>query len=558
MSELGNANIDELTSRLSAVAAACLISKVYTTSDAFFANAPSQYQPYYFQVVRKCQQFYDGFVPSLHNGPDGIFSTRSAAALCSGFSNKVIGGKIGFRKGAGSGDSETVSWLSHRWAPQNDFTTFCRQSVEYAYAFGTTLIKLNRDASGNYWPSCSRLDDFVFSCGGKDDLRETKSLVKAYSSTASKGDSKGLSYFMIERRFFQGSLGYESWIKDGVRYLFPNDERIPCVEYQVVLVDPAQGTQTHNLQTATPQAWDDLPDDVKDSIKKDYGMFKVGEPARLPFANGCLGAWLLKSKGYDGSAPNMPFGQSVLRDIFTELAELDIIASFQMRDIHNGTGTVFTPKQYDMSDLAPAVAVDQAGNQITVRVGDLSAPYAQRPSNFQTLPGDPDTMKPFCNQFALRPDDWTKLCDHAMRMIATKLNTSPKVISASLAPAMTEKSATEVDSDDDATTDWTELQRSILSEPFNRMIECLLSVMGRVGNAEIRFGNIGLRSKSKALDHIIPELEHHLITRADSIRELNPELDEEQVKQKIAECESEEANDRLSQPVLPDLNGNYR
>src|SRR5574344_226547 len=90
--------------RVSAMAYASLITTVYTSSDLFFAAAPLQYQPYYCRVVRKCQQFYDGFVPGFHGTNNGIFSSRIAAALCSGLAQKVVGGSVGFRAAAGSND----------------------------------------------------------------------------------------------------------------------------------------------------------------------------------------------------------------------------------------------------------------------------------------------------------------------------------------------------------------------------------------------------------------------------------------------------------------------
>lgn len=550
--------------RVSAMAYASLITTVYTSSDLFFAAAPLQYQPYYFRVVRKCQQFYDGFVPGFHGTNNGIFSSRIAAALCSGLAQKVVGGNVGFRAAAGSNDYETVSWVSHRWAKKVHFSTFSRQAVEYANAFGTSMIKLNRDSMGNFFPQACRMDDFTYSEDGSGNVQDAKTLIVAFAST-DKGDAgqpaDGKTYFLVEHRFFVGGVSQAYWYSaSGQRYAFPVDERVPMVCYEVCAVPVSYGYQQHILNSYTPASWESLPAEIKKSINERYGWIIVNKPMRLPFAAGCLGAWVMKCGGYDGTAPNMPFGKSLLRDIFTELAEYDIYETFKNVDVHNGKGVVFTPKSQDMSDLAPATAVDVAGRQITVPPVAATGPFQQRADSVQTLPGDPDTMKPFANQFDLRADQWVTLKNDCLRSMATKLHMSPKVISASLAlvEGMGQKTATEIDSDDDSTIEWVTTQREIYSEPLNDMLECLLSSMGKVGNVEVKFGDVALKDKAKATETVVKQLQAHLISQADAIRELNPELDEEQIQAKIAACQAEKSADDMQKSAFPDVAGEFK
>lgn len=565
-------NLDQAVMAVSEMASACLNSVVYTTSDLFFATAPVQYQPYYFEIVRKCQQFYDGFVPLLHGIGRGVFSTRIAAALCSGLSKKIVGGQIGFKPGAGQADFRCVSWVSHRWSPDVNFNVFARNAVEWALAMGTSLIKLNRDAFGHYYPQTVRMDDFTFATDAKGDLESCRSLVKGYSSTMrpEPGDGKdgekkaeGLTYFLTELRYFKSGVEEATWIDPttGQRYVIPIDCREPMAVWEVVQCSVSSGTQHHILGNASPVPWEAIPEAVQKAINKDYGWIIVGKPQRLPFAHGCLGAWLMRNDGYDGTMPNMSVGKSLLRDIFTELAEYDIYESYKNIDVFNGQGMVFTPKAVDMSDLAPAIAINAAGEQVQVPVGslptgavpqagNLGGAFPVRPRNQQTLPGDEDKVKPFCNQFELRADEWQKLSDGCLRSMATKLHMSPKVISAALAlGGLGQKTATEVDSDDDSTMDWIEEERENFSHPLNLMIECLLSVNGFVGNAEVKFGNVGLRSKKDQVDIVTKELEAHLISFDDAIRELNPELDEEQIQAKIAACKAEKDQEKADQQM---------
>ena len=554
--ELTAGNLELVNQRVSAMAVACYLSVVYTSSDMFFALAPSAYQPYYLQVVRRCQQFYDGYVPGLHNNADGIVSSRLGSALCSSLARKIVGSAVGFKNGAGSNDFNAVSWLSHRWAKGNKFTIFCKRSTDYMLGFGTSLIKLNRTADGKYWPDCCRLDDFTFTETADGELKEVRSLIKAYQNVDGL-DKDPSSYFLVDHRFFKGQAGVSLWTdSEGKRFMFPKEDRIPYVEYEVVRVMNVGGTQSHQLGNASPVEWDNLPEAVKKAINRDYGAYKIGEPIPLPFSKGCLGAWLLKADGYDGSAPNMPFGKSILRDILIDLAQYDIIQSFASRDINNGQGQVLTPKALDMSDMAQQVVRKADGTETTMTIAN--DPYSPRSANYQMPDGqDINSNKPIVNQFDLRADQWRALLDGKLRDIATKLNLSPKVLSASLAQDQpSQKTATEVDSDDDSTVDWVETMRGCVADQLNELIEELLSVNGINGNAEVKFGNVGLRSKAKALADIQVELQNHLITTEEAIRELHPEMDEDQIQLLIAKCNAEKQADKESQPLFPDLGGN--
>jgi len=563
-----SSQINQVAASLTAMAAACLISTVSTSSDAFFAMAPVQYQPFYRYVIRRCQQFFDGYVPELHGAYNWVFSTRLCSSICEGVANKIVGPKVGFRGGAGASDPATVSWISHQWAPKVKFSTFCRQAVDYAAGLSTSLIKLDRNDQGDYVPMAVRLDDFTFSVDARNELTETRCLIKAFASTmpSKKGGSNGETYFLVEHRFFKGC---ESNIifrpKNGKTYTIPKDERAPYAEYQVMKVSISYGAEQHilGMSDAEPIRWEDLHKDVQESINRNFGFARIGVPFRLPFANGCLGAWLMPFNGFDSSAPNMPFGKALFRDCFTELCEYDIYETFKNIDVHNGKGQVLTPKSQTMQDLIPTVLVDPAGNPMSYQqnFGKQAggSPFDKSADRITMMPGDPEGMKPIINQFSLRSEDWQRLQDGNLRAIAMKVHMTPKTLSSSLAEAQggAPKTATENESEDDATIDWISLQRGIMAEPINQMIECLLSVTGHTGNAEVVFGNIGLRSETKVLQDCSLSVQNHFMTRADAIRKLNPDLDEEQLTKKIAECEAEAKADAENAAVFPKLDGEF-
>lgn len=540
----------------SAVANAVALSKTWGGGDAFYAVAPSVYQPYYMSVMRTSLQFYDGYVPGIHDNSDGIYSTRMAAAICGGLANKTVGADISFRSGSGKENRADLEYVSHIWSKEVGFQTFARNAIEYAYAGGTALIKLNLDSYGRQYPTAVRGDLFVFSEGAKGELLDVRCLVRTYLNTDAD-NTDGDSYLLIEHRYLKDEIETVYWTNSlGERYAFKTTHRYPYVRYEVVRASPGGTNKTaDSVYSATRLEWKSIPYCVQKAINADYGNYVINKEMRLPYKEGYLGAETLKANGYDGNCPNMPFGKPILKDCWVELCEYDIYASFCDKDVNNGQGQVFTPKSYDISDLGQInkTLVDQFGQVIPT--ADYSRNY-RKVVNMQTIDGaDPDKVKPFCNQFNLRSEDWERLQDNCLRRMAAKLHMSPKVIASFLGKEMVEKTATEVNSDDDATIEWVKIQRSIFKPKFDRLLEAMLSKEGRIGNVVVRFGSIGAKPRKSKLDELAIMLKYHLTTREEAMREIFEEMDENQLNELIEKSNEEKEKDSVLLPNLEDYGG---
>lgn len=542
-----------MTDTQSAIANAIRLSKTYSSGDEFFACAPQAYQPYYLSVMKKNLQFYEGFVPGIHDNSDGIYSTHMASAICGGLANKTVGADIAFRMGSGEENRADLEYISHIWTKQVNFQTFARQAIEYAYATGISLIKLNSTDKGEQYPVAVRGDMFVFTEDAQGKLIDLKCLVKAYTSVDRKE-----SYLLIEHRYLKPHADKYYWKNsDGQAFEFDVTKRFPYARYEVVSVLPGDANTTNNNVWKDEKKglnWNDIPQDVRLAINKSYGCYKVNQEIRLPYKEDCLGAWTLKANGYDGTAPYMPFGKSILKDIWVELAEYDIYASFCDKDVNNGQGQVFTPKQYSIENLG------SINNQIVGEFGqvmgaDAYADTYRKVKNMQEIDGDPDKIKPFCNQFDLRAMEWEKLQDNCLRRMAAKLHMSPKVIASFLGKEVVEKTATEVVSDDDSTIEWVKIQRSIFKPKFDEMIEAVLSKDGRVGNVIVRFGSIGAKPRKTKLDELAIMLKYHLTTREEAMREIYEEMDENQLNALIRKSQEEADKEATLVPDIDELGG---
>ena len=500
-----------------AMANACRITKVFTVRDGFFALAPNAYRMYYLSVVRKNQQFYDGYVPGLHDNADGIFSYCLGGALCHNFAEKIAGKGLAFASRLDTLEYSNSAKVA-RWGRKVGFQTFATQAIDYCLGFGNSLIKLNVSRMDEcvYWPQSVRADDYVFSEDGKGELVDVKSMVKCYS------DNKH-AYYLVEHRYYDDGRKLERYVTMGGKaYDIPVGERVPYAKYEVFRGsgEAVNGTYS-SVNNYTPIGWALIPDGVKRSINKDFGSCVIGEPIRLPFPN--LGAWQLKNDGYDSKAPDVPFGASLISRIYTELAEYDMYCSAANLDVHNGRGQVITPKQA-IIDTGEMARINGLNNPHT---GPADITYAPK-RNVEAINGDPDAFKPVINQFKIRSEEWNEKIDNLLKRIAIKINASPKII-ASFLTQDANKTATEIDSDNDSIVDWIEIKRNLFASQFDAMIETYCNAMGIAGECRVKFGAISGKPASSVINEVTKMLDYGIITKREAVKLTHPDKGEDEI-----------------------------
>lgn len=520
----------------SAMARACRLTKVFTAKDRFFGLAPSAYRMYYLTVVRKNQQFYDGYVPEIHNSSDGIFSYNLGGSLCHNFAEKIAGKGLAFSSRLDTLEHSNSSKVA-RWGRAVGFQTFATKAIDYCLGLGNALIKLNvsRKTDYVYWPQAVRADDYVFEEDGFGELQDVKSMVKCYND-------KDFGYYLVEHRYYEDSTRIERYTTiDGKTYDFVVGGRRAFAKYEVFRAsgDAVNGTYSSILDY-TPASWDSLPDSVKRAINKDFGAYKIGEPIALPFPN--LGAWQIKNEGYDPKAPDVPFGASLLSRIYSELAEYDMYCSAANLDVHNGRGQVFTPREMNI-ETGPMGVYDgtNKAHQQAVEAYPLR-------KNMETFNGDPDNFKPVINQFKIRSEEWNAKIDNLLKRIAIKINASPKII-ASFLTQDANKTATEIDSDNDSIVDWIEIKRNAFAMQFDAMIETYCNAMGITGECRVKFGAISGKPMSSVINEVTKLLDYGIITKRDAVKLTHPDKGEDEIDVYMdLLSKEEEAKDLLLTP----------
>jgi len=136
-------------------------------------------------------------------------------------------------------------------------------------------------------------------------------------------------------------------------------------------------------------------------------------------------------------------------------------------------------------------------------------------------------------QLELRGDQWQAIMDDCIRNIATKWGMSPKVLSSYLLNSQTTMTATQIDSEDDISIAFINHERSYFREPINRLLESTLNFMGIATNISIDFASPSLINKDRIIDRQTKLLDSGLTTEEEAIREIYPDLEEEQIQKRI-------------------------
>lgn len=486
----------------------------FSNNPTFYALANRTYYDYYYRIIRRCAWWLDGYDPEFHRSEQGIFSTRIGATLTKGVANTIVGEKMLFKlSGGGNENQEIIDFISKDWQKGGLFQEAVRNAIKYAVGLGTSLLKINKSSSG-LWLEALRLDYFYFSTDFKGELNETVCLIKHYTDALPKSDSIE-NYYLVERRYFKYKSYKELKEINGKKSWFTCKKRIPMVEYCVKLY---QGN-TLSYQAYDPSmvqniSWDSLNKRIKSAILKDYGIIRINEPQQLPFSD-YLGCELIKYDDGDVSLPQTMFGTPMIYDILSYLMMYELSIAYATRDMYLGKGIVLLPKPMSMTGqtYSPYQGLDKTMYEF-----------------FDTV--DPDKQTPKNIQFNLRGEEWEKIQDNLLKKIATSIGMSPKTIASYLSVGMAQKTATEVDSEDDATVAFIDIRRGNFAPKINKILKCITNYYGKAGTVEVKFATPSLVNKDKLINRAIALLESGLADEMEALKMIYPDDDEQELRRK--------------------------
>ena len=488
----------------------------YANNSLFGAIIPNFYRDYYYRNIKVACGWLDGYVYTLHT-QSGIISTRIGSKLVVGLTKQVVGEQLIFKKASKEDDYKALRFISDL-AKAQDFLKAIYAGVGYALAIGTSLLKINKKMNGDLWLEAVRFDNCFYLSSFTNEITEATFFIRGYSDT--REGKTNQQFILCEHRYYETEeVGKIQETENGFEVTKPKGKKTAMVEYKVY---QARGTTFNNLMQAGVDCksltWQELPTDIRKMIKKDFAVLEIGKPQKLGLVD--LGVVALRNGEMDLSIPTgTNFGEGMLIGIQDDLITYELASSYLIRDMYLAKGTVYTPKDLNITDFNPALQNPGVLNGI----GD---------SKIELVKGvSPDQQKIIVEQFQIRAQEWQTVKENALRNIGVKWGMSPKILASFLAVSST--TATQVDSEDDMSIAFISHTRAYFRNDLNKIIETILNYYGYSANVEIDFGTPSLVNKDRILDRTIKELESGLIDIDEAIRTLNPDMDEEALQAKI-------------------------
>ena len=537
----------------------------FANSSLFIAAIAGYYQDYAYRYIRPAVQWMDGFVPSIHSPGTGIMSTHIAGALISGLTRQIVGEKLVYRVSDNDEKSMETLKFTSEWAKKQNIKKAVKSAIGYALGVGTSLLKINKRMNGDLWWEGCRFDTCVYLASFTGEIKEAEFLLRSYVDTRGKKGEK--HYYLCEKRYYKVSPGKIEKLPDGTFATTEvKGELIPTVEY-VVHCAGSQSLQniTNREMMRKTIGWTEIPQEIRKLIKDDYSVLRIGEPQKLGFRD--LGVVALLNGDSDITCPTgTNFGQSLIVPIQDDLIVYEVASSYLLRDMYNGKGTVYLPKNMSLGDFGGFPNIEVLGGGANEIPGDYNAaktpvaPPMIPPSPLSEMPNtpieimkgvNPEDQKAIVQQFETRGQEWQTIKENALKNIATKWGMSPKILNSFLAVGQVQQTATQIDSEDDVSIAFINLTRSCFIDKIDELLETTLNYYGKAANVHIEFASPSLINKDRILQRVSSMRQEGFIDTEDALRELFPDLDEEEIQAKVKKAQAQEMKMMMAQMQAP-------
>lgn len=476
--------------------------RLSTSRDTSRLAAP-RYQSFYSSFVRPRIAMYRGWIENYHNIERSFMPTLFLQKIGNGIVSTLFNKPFVLN----SNNDETNAITKTKYNKVKFF-----ENTKKAYSFGLEggagLIKWNRDYENNLRIEAIPMDSFFIETDAYGDIERVKSFIAVYHDTI----SSTYEYGLCEERFF--------------KYVTKNGEtiRYPMVHY-IIYRTSSNITSDTKPDSNNIVAWGDLPYDVRQLIKKDYGeIFIDGYEGKdlqnyekcklLPFDDD-LGCRMLKFTEYIPEFPTLPFGQPLADLLMNENYAYDQLKYFERLEVYISRARIMLDKRYENPNDP-----DGAKNALDPLVFTY----------YDSMIGESDDKKPQALQPELRSDAINRQKQNILNDVAFSLNLSSTTIASWLSDGQTQKTATEIEYERTKTSAFIEDKLGIITRPLQDMIDIYYHYYG-VEAPEL---------------NIIPEVQ---TVRSENIRLFSELFDKGQVDSKmlakeiLGACSAKELDD---------------
>ena len=481
----------------------------------FFMFAPTQYLTYYWTIVKRNIDWFNGFVPGLHD--NGILSSKIATRICKGAAKLTVSGGISFE-----GDPNAETFLSE-FHKSNKTIEKLKGILPSTNAIGFSLAKVDIDANGKL--SLSFVPGNRYFAQTDKDGKVTAFYASVNFVTANTERSvdaqKSAGYSLVEERFYRNGK--------------------PCVRYRVYYAPEIATSPTYSgISGSRGVPEKELPLTARRLIKTYCAGRKIDVTYELPFDN--IGAVIMKnSLSATGMEDYKCFSDSTLADCHTQLYEFDLTKTQKEEHKYLNQDFLIMPDNMifePVGDHALATKLERQNGYTYLNKRIAKAATYQ----------DPTKAAPFVYSPPLKIQAYNEELNQLLNEIAAQTGFSPVTLAGFLKNGV-EKTATEITADENDTRGTIKTKRGLIVDALNTLGKVILKHYGYTDlsgcplecTAVFREG--GLSNPSLEIDLIVKKLKANLITHQQAVEEANPQLSKREAEEvyKLAK-EEKEAN----------------
>lgn len=507
----------------------------FVSRASYYAMIPREYYDFMNRFVQNWLWWYDGWVPYFHSEDKGIPSTRIGAALVNKAARKVVGGRVMF-KNAGKDSTSTdvnpaLEFISGKWAVETDFEEVVKDATRYAAAAGTALIKLNKREDGRLWAEALRFDSFLPTIGASGEVEDVKCFLRCFTSLSAPREGEAFdSFYVVEHRYYD----------DYQRINGEIIHRAPLVSYRVYRQSGSiTNGQYLNISEGGAVPFSSLPKSMRKSIGGAFAGIRFDAPMLLPFHES-LGCEIVKWSSGVSALPELPFGESFLSPIISQLMSWDYYNAAANTDMYLGRGRVMLPKPMQNP---------KAGENYNAGFDNFS--FTSYPSNPAAT--DKDT-KPTPIQFELRAGDWSEIRNRLIQDISINTGLNISTIASFVNDSTAARTAREISTEENETAEYVNDQRAILEKPLNRILKLVTMHEGFTDTVVIRWSAAGLTNRFALAEILQMGLTSGFLSQYKAVQMFNVDDDVQQVQEEYERIKEESKGKAFDMDMFPDQN----
>lgn len=503
----------------------------WTNHSSFYAVYPTYLYQFAQNWLRKWLQWYDGYVPEVHEGKNGIISTGLARTLVNKLADQVNGSGVLFaKKNDNEESSEALTFISSKYEDDTGLSEDIHKAITLAAAGGTSYIKLNIDKDERLWQDVWRADQCYCDFDSKGHVTRGKFLIAKFIKAVPNKAEYNQNFYIVEERFRANEQDNKNYIKTNAKKIkrlevYPTLEiGKPYVVYNIYRLTGVITSQNlDGISMGRPLNWEEIPDDIKQSIIEDYGNFKVNVPKKIALPT--LGIYPFKWTPYIHNLCELPFGESAIDCVMSYLFEYDVMNSCMNTDFYLGRGRVIVPKQMQ----------SPTNKKNTQNYNEGLDNFIFTKLEYNSI----DDQKPVPLQFEIRSGEWLQSRNNLLESIATAIGISPSTIASYLNDS-SNRTAREISSEESATSLYVENKRKLMTKPINDLIGDILIFNGYTEEVVVKFSKSGQTNVTLLTENITKQYQAGLISKYQAVKMLNPDMAEDELKDEIKRIDEEE------------------